>query len=123
MSSLHRARVAAAVVAVIAVPAARAATFTNAYYDASTSEIVVTMLYSGTNPDHQFTVQWGTCRPLGSGGDQFQIAGDVQDSQWDDTAKTTYTKTVRLSVANLNCHPATVTLRTAPRFETTVQIP
>jgi hypothetical protein len=103
--------------------AARAATFTNAYYDADRSEIVVTMLYDGTNPDHQFSVQWSSCRPLGHGGNQFQIAGDVQDSQWDDTAKSTYTKTVRFNVANLNCHPATVTLRTAPSFETTVQIP
>jgi hypothetical protein len=103
--------------------AARAATFTNAYYDADTSEIVVTMLYGGTNPDHQFSVQWSSCRPLGHSGNQFQIAGDVQDSQWDDTAQTTYTKTVRFNVANLNCHPATVTLRTAPRFETNVQIP
>jgi len=103
--------------------AAYAATFTNAYYDAATSEIVVTMLYSGTNPDHEFSVQWSGCHPLGSSGNQFQIAGDVQDSQWDDTARSTYTKTVRFNVASLNCHPATVTLRTAPRFETTVQIP
>jgi hypothetical protein len=102
---------------------ARAATFTNAYYDAATSEIVVTMLYAGTNPDHEFSIKWSTCRPLGNSGDQFQIAGDVRDSQWDDTAQTNYTKTVRFNVANLNCHPATVTLRTAPRFETTVQIP
>lgn len=114
---------AAAVASLLAVSALCAATFTGAYFDAGTSEIVVTMLYRGTNPDHQFTVQWGNCSPLGSGGNQFQISGDVQDSQWDDAAQTTYTKTVRFPVANLNCHPATVTLHTAPRFETSVQIP
>jgi len=114
---------AAAFLTLVLVSPARAATFTNAYYDAATSEIVVTMLYSGTNPDHEFSVKWSTCHPLGNDGTQFQIAGDVRDSQWDDTTKTTYTKTVRFNVANLNCHPATVTLRTAPRFETTVQIP
>jgi hypothetical protein len=114
---------AAAAVSLLAASAVRAADFTAAYYDAGTSEIVVTMLYRGTNPDHQFTVQWGSCHPLGSGGNQFQISGDVQDSQWDDTATTTYTKTVRFPVANLNCHPATVTLHTAPRFTTSVQIP
>jgi len=114
---------AAAMVTLVISAAARAATFTSAYYDADTSEIVVTMLYDGSNPDHQFSIQWSKCRPLGDGGNQFQIAGDVQDSQWDDTAKSTYTKTVRFNVANLNCHPATVTLRTAPSFEATVQIP
>lgn len=114
---------AAALLTLVATSPVRAATFTNAYYDAATSEIVVTMLYSGTNPDHEFSVKWSSCHPLGSDGSQFQIAGDVRDSQWDDSAKTTYTKTVRFNVANLNCHPATVTLRTAPRFETSVQIP
>lgn len=81
------------------------------------------MLYRGTNPDHQFSVQWGDCQPLGSDGTTHQIVGQVLDSQWDDDARQTFTKTVRFNVASLNCRPATVTLRTAPRFEYTLQIP
>jgi len=81
------------------------------------------MTYGGTNPDHQFSVQWGTCQPLGNGTNMNQIAGTVLDNQWNDDAQQMFTKTVRFSVAGLNCHPAVVTLRSAPRYEITVQIP
>jgi hypothetical protein len=101
--------------------AVRAATFSAASYDPQTHELVVILIYGGSNPDHQFSVQWGQCHPLGNSG--HQIAGEVLDSQWNDVAKQNFTKTVRFSLADLNCHPATVTLRTAPRYEITVQIP
>jgi hypothetical protein len=57
------------------------------------------------------------------GSTQHQIAGEIIDSQWNDTERQTYTKTVRFGLASVNCRPATVTLRTAPRFEYTLQIP
>jgi len=84
---------------------------------------VVTMIYRGTNPDHQFSLQWGDCQPLGDDGATHQIVADVLDQQWSDDAQQTFTKTVRFSLAGLNCRPATVTLRTAPRFQYTLQIP
>jgi len=68
-------------------------------------------------------VQWGECKPPGDGGGKWQIAAEVLDSQWNDAAEQTFTKTVRVSLAGLTCRPATVTLRTAPRFESTVQVP
>jgi hypothetical protein len=98
-------------------------TFSGAHYDPKTDELVVTMVYGGSNPDHQFSVQWGECQNASDGGNMHQIAVDVIDSQWNDVAKQTYSKTVRFSVAGLSCRPATVTLRTAPRYEVTLQIP
>jgi len=74
-------------------------TFARVHYDAQTDELVATMIYMGTNPDHAFTVQWG------------------------DAAIRSYRKTVRFALANLSCRPAKLTLRTAPRFLYTVMIP
>jgi hypothetical protein len=106
-----------------AAPAPQASTFSGAYYHPQTHELVLMTIYRGTNPDHQFSVRWGECQPLGGDGTTHQIVRQVLDSQWDDAAQQTFTKTVRFNVASLNCRPATVTLRTAPRFEYTLQIP
>jgi hypothetical protein len=108
---------------VLAAPALHADTFSSAYYDPNKNEIVVTMLYRGTNPDHQFSVQWGQCQPLGDDGSNHQIDAQVLDDQWNDAAQQTFTKTLHFSLADVNCRPATVTLRTAPHFEYTIQIP
>jgi hypothetical protein len=82
-----------------------------------------TMVYRGTNPDHQFSLQWGDCRTLGDDGSNHQLVAQVLDKQWNDSAQQTFTKTSRFSLADLSCRPATVTLRTTPRFEYTLQIP
>jgi hypothetical protein len=113
----------AAVLPVFAAPALHADTFSSVYYDPNTNELVVTMIYRGTNPDHQFSVRWGACQTLGDDANNHQVVGEVLDSQWNDAAQQTFTKTVRFTMAGLNCRPATVTLRTAPRFEYTLQIP
>jgi hypothetical protein len=112
----------AAAPCLLAMSAAQAATFSSAYYDPTANELVVTMIYGGTNPNHQFSVQWGTCRPLGNNGNH-QIAADVLDSQWDDAAQQQFTTTVRFSLAGVNCLPAAITLRTAPKYEYTLQVP
>jgi len=104
-------------------PALPAAAFSSAHYDSGTNELVVTMIYSGSNPDHEFSIKWGECQMPGDGSAKHQIAGEIIDSQWNDTEQQTYTKTVRFGLASINCRPATVTLRTAPRFEYTVEIP
>lgn len=113
----------AAISLMLAAPALYAAAFSSAHYDAKTNELVVTLTYGGSNPDHQFSIQWGECQPLGDDGTQHQIAAQVLDSQWKDDEHQSFTKTVRFSLAGLNCRPATVTLRTAPRFEYTLHIP
>jgi hypothetical protein len=106
----------------LASPALQADSFSSVYYDPKTNQLVVTMLYRGTNPDHQFSIQWGDCQTPGDGTKR-QIVAEVLDSQWNDTEQQTYTKTVHFGLASVNCRPATVTLRTAPRFEYTVEIP
>jgi hypothetical protein len=113
----------AAALSALVAPALHADTFSSAYYDPKTNELVVTMLYRGTNPDHEFSVQWGTCQPLGDDQTRHQIVAEVLDRQWNDAAQQTFTKTLRFSLADMNCRPATVTLRSAPRFEYTLQIP
>lgn len=113
----------AAILSAFAAPALRADTFSSVYYDPNKNELVVTMVYGGTNPDHQFSMQWGACQSLGNDDSNHQIVGEVLDSQWNDAAQHTFTKTLHFSLAGLNCRPATVTLRTAPRFEYTLQVP
>jgi hypothetical protein len=48
---------------------------------------------------------------------------EVLDSQWQDTETNNYRKTTRFSLASLDCRPAKLTLRTAPRFYYTLPIP
>jgi hypothetical protein len=107
---------------VLSAPAARAATFSAVDFDPGRNELIATMTYDGSNPNHQFSVQWGTCRKLGNDGNH-QIVAVLLDNQWDDTAQQTFTTTVHVSLAGVNCHPALVTLRTAPKYELNVQIP
>jgi hypothetical protein len=45
------------------------------------------------------------------------------DQQFQDAARKNFRKTVRISVADVDCRPAAVTLRTAPRFFYTLTIP
>jgi hypothetical protein len=109
--------------AVLALPSpASADNFANVYYDAQTDELVVTMKYSGTNPGHTFSLQWGKCRTLVDAS-MPEVVADVQDSQAQDAAQKDFKSTTRFSLKNLPCRPAKLTLRTAPRFYYTLQIP
>ena len=101
--------------------AGRADTFQKVLYDASTDELVMTMIYRGTNADHQFSVKWGPCVDGDDG--RHTIVGEVLDQQFQDAARKNFKKTVRISVADMDCRPAAVTLRTAPRFLYTLNIP
>jgi hypothetical protein len=112
----------AAVLFVLAASATPAATFSSAYYDSSRNELVVTLIYGGSNPNHKFTAQWGTCRKLGNDGNH-QIVAELLDDQWNDAAQQSFTTTVHVSLAGMDCHPALVTLRSAPKYEYTIQIP
>jgi len=102
--------------------AARGDNFSNVHYDAGHDQLVVTVLYRGTNPDHAFSLQWGQCKEQQDGGMR-EITAEVIDNQWDDVASRDFKKTTKFSLENLQCRPARVTLRTAPRFYYTLQIP
>jgi len=101
--------------------AAKADSFAHAYYSARKDQLVVTMVYRGTNPDHTFSLKWGQCQKLDGGG--HTIAAEVLDSQWQDAERSDFKKITRFSLADLPCRPARVTLRSAPRFFYTLQIP
>jgi hypothetical protein len=101
--------------------AGHADTFQRVSYDASTDELIITMIYRGTNADHQFSVKWGPCIDGDDG--RHTIVGEVLDQQFQDAARKNFKKTVRISVADMDCRPAAVTLRTAPRFLYTLNIP
>ena len=101
----------------------RADNFAKVRYDRQTDRLVVTMIYRGTNPNHNFSLKWGDCQANQSGNLPGATA-EVLDDQYDDTAQQEFTKTVRLSLAGMPCpRPASVSLRTAPRFFYTLTIP
>jgi hypothetical protein len=79
------------------------------------------MLYRGTNPDHDFSLQWDECKTLPDGSNE--VAAEVIDSQALDAAQQDFKKTVSLSLDGLPCRPAKVTLRAAPRSYVVVRIP
>src|ERR1700692_1825294 len=112
--SAERMAVLALAVSLLLVPPGRADNFRRVAYDAATDELVIVVAYSGTNPDHQFSVKWGPCIDHGDGGRE--IVGELLDQQAADAARKNFTKTVRISLADVDCRPAAVTLRTAPRF-------
>ena len=118
---------ASAVTVAIATAAAAvmAASFGPVRYDATSDELIVTMIYDGTNPDHHFSIQWGPCRKVEQQDQPAHQLIDVSilDDQWNDAATKAYTKTVRVPLAALSCRPATVTLRTAPDFYESLEVP
>ena len=112
----------AAIVLSLAIAAvAAAASFTSVQYDAVTDELVVTLVYRGTNPNHQFRLEWDECRQTHAHSNE--IVGRVHDGQWDDRAEREFTKQVRFSLAQVRCRPANVTLFTEPNFRASVYLP
>jgi hypothetical protein len=95
---------------------ASAADILSALYDARTDEIVVDIAYRGTRADHDFTVQWDSCRDGG-------VAGRLVDEQGNDAARTRFRVTRRLSLDDLPCRPAVVTLRLGRVSHMSVRVP
>jgi len=95
--------------------------FGNVAYDPKTDQLIVTMLYSGTNADHDFSLQWDQCKTLPDGSNE--VTAEVVDSQARDEARQDFKKTVSLSLDGLPCRPATVTLRATPRSYAAVRVP
>jgi hypothetical protein len=110
-------------VVVVAIPRlAVADNFADVHYDAGDDALVVTMQYRGTNPDHRFSLRWGRCKDAPNGGGR-QIGAEVIDSQWRDAAQRDFVTTTRFPLRDVSCRPATVTLRSAPRFYFSVPVP
>jgi hypothetical protein len=95
--------------------AALADNFGSVVYDRKNDQLVVIMLYRGTNPNHNFSLKWGPCETKQSR----KLPGvtvEVLDDQFADLSQQDFKKTMHFSLADLPCRPARVTLRTAPRF-------
>lgn len=101
--------------------ASQADNFQSVAYDPATDELVIGVVYRGTNPDHQFSLKWGPC--VDRGNNQHEIVAELLDNQFQDAARKDYRKTVRMSLAAMDCRPAALTLRSAPRFYYTLTIP
>ena len=102
---------------------ARAGNFGRVRYDRRTDQLIVTMVYRGTNPNHKFSLKWGECQ-TGQAGDLPGVAAEVLDDQFNDSEEQDFQKSVRFSLKDMPCpRPASITLRTAPRFFYTLTIP
>jgi hypothetical protein len=96
--------------------------FAGARYDPVKDQLVVTMVYRGSNPDHVFSLHWGQCNDQ-QGADAPDLSVEILDSQWQDAAQRDFKKTTRFDLSDIPCRPAKVTIRSAPRFFYTVSIP
>ena len=105
---------------------AKADTFGPVRYDPTTNQILVTIHYRGTNPNHQFSIQWGRCRKLHGqlhGPAPRAIDLGILDQQGNDAARRGYTELVKVPLAGMTCRPATVTLWTSPNQYRSIAVP
>jgi len=103
---------------------ATASNFGSSYYDRATDELVVTILYGGTNPHHQFTIKWGTCELDESGHRQPLVNAEILDDQFNDTEQQQYKVVSRFSLKDMPCpRPAIVAVSIAPNASFEVVIP
>lgn len=101
----------------------KADNFAQVRYERQSDRLVVTMVYRGTNPNHNFSLKWGPCQANQSGNPPGATA-EVLDDQPGDGAEQDFARTVRFSLADMPCsRPASVTLRAAPHFFYTLTIP
>ncbi len=98
--------------ACVLVQTAHADNFGKIYYDKKADQLVVTMLYRGTNPNHKFSLKWGECL-ADQTGNLPGVTVEVLDDQFEDEEQQDFKKTARFDLAGLPCRPASVTLRTA----------
>ncbi len=98
--------------------------FGPSHYDRASDQLVVTMLYGGSNPNHTFTIKWGTCEVDDSGRRMPLVNADVLDDQFNDIEQQQYKIVVRLSLAGMPCsRPAIVMLSSPPGSSIRLVIP
>ena len=95
--------------------------FGKAAYTSNSDDLIVEIFYSGTNSDHRFSLRWDTCiqHPDGT----TDVSAQLIDSEERDEARREYTKVVHLSLRDLICRPAKVTLRAGPRTYIALKVP
>jgi len=98
---------------------ATAADILGAHYDAASDQVVVDIAYRGTNPDHEFIVEWGSC----SQASPPRLAGRLIDRQGRDVAREDYRTSEELPLDDMPCRPAIVTLRLGRVAHADVYVP
>lgn len=121
MRRVTLARLVACIAALLYFPIAGAVTVTVLTYDAAKDQLVMTVAYRGTNPDHTFTVQWDPCKKLND--ERMQIFGLLVDSQPNDRALQEFTKSQRIDLRDFTCRPSKVTIKTSTGIFNSVDIP
>lgn len=111
----------ACLAAVLYVAPAAAVSITALSYDPGKDQLVMTIAYRGTNPDHEFTVQWDACKRRGD--ERMEIFGLLVDSQPNDLARQEFKKPLRIELRDFTCRPSTATIRTSAGFFASVNIP
>lgn len=107
--------------AFLAATPAAAADIVGANYDAARDEIVVDIVYRGTRPGHEFTVEWGRC--YRGDAPPASVGGRLIDLQGDDIARKDFRVSARLGLQGLPCRPAEVTLRLGRFAQARVPVP
>jgi hypothetical protein len=97
----------ACVLAGLLVFQAHAADLLGATYEPVSDTLLIDIAYRGTHPEHDFFVQWSPC----SGGPPARTVGRVIDVHGRDAARENFRVRERVSLENLPCRPALVTLR------------
>lgn len=102
------------------------------HYDPKSDQLIITMLYSGTNPDHHFSTQWGSCGKLQQTGPlpahptarpPYETTLTIIDDQWNDAARKSYTTTISVPLTVLSsCRPARVWLLTSPVLDNDIPV-
>jgi len=116
-----------AILAFLALPLAAiprhagAAAFKDVSYDLDRDELVMVVVFGGINPDHHFSFAWERC--IDRGDNRHQISVQLLDQQFEEPARQEFTKTIRLSLKDMDCRPGELTVRTIPNNVYTVQIP
>jgi hypothetical protein len=100
---------------------AGAAAFKDVTYDLDKDELVMVVVFGGISPDHHFSFAWEKC--IDRLDNRHQISVQLLDQQFEEPARQEFTKTIRLSLKDMDCRPSELTVRTIPNNVYTVQIP
>jgi len=113
---------ACAAVALAILPAiAPAQTLLEAAYEPAGDQLIVTIAYQGTHPDHVFALDWEACRKAADG--RQTAVARIIDKDGKDVARQDFRVERRFDLAGLACRPADVTLRLGPVSNRTVSVP
>jgi hypothetical protein len=100
---------------------AAAAAFKDVSYDLDQDELVIVVAFGGISPDHHFSFAWEPC--IDRGDNRHEISVQLLDEQFEEPARQEFTKTIRLSLRDMDCRPGELTVRSIPKNVYTVQIP